>query len=267
MARLFQNILLTLYDRVRATGVLNTSAGRAAFEYAYNMYKVRYEARDIALLRPYVQPDTWVIDVGANIGFFTQRFAHWVSGSGRIIALEPEPSNARQLQRRLTQARLAQQVECIQAAVSDVPGEALFTLNPAHPGDHKLDTGSGQGILVPVTTIDTLVSERDTPPVSLIKVDVQGAEMHVLRGAEHTLQTQHPVLYLELDDQGLRQFGSHAAALLEWCVSYGYALHIISQQTISPPLSIEAVIQRAHEQGYIDVLLLDAAAAGTARPT
>jgi FkbM family methyltransferase len=256
MARAIQNILLGLYDRVRATGVLNTPAGRAAFEYAYNMYKVRYEARDIALLRPYVQPDTWVIDVGANIGFFTQRFARWVSGAGRVIALEPEATNARQLQRRLSQAGLSQAVECMQAAVSDTPGEALFALNPAHPGDHKLATGGGQGILVPVTTIDTLLAERQTPRVSLIKVDVQGAEMHVLHGAEHTVQTQHPVLYLELDDSGLHQFGSSAAALLEWCLARGYAAHIIAQQTISPPLSIEAVVQHTHEQGYIDVLLL-----------
>jgi FkbM family methyltransferase len=260
MARVLQNLLLSLYDRVRATGVLNTSAGRAAFEYAYHMYKVRYEARDMALLRPYVAPDTWVIDVGANIGFFTQPFAQWVSGSGRVIALEPEDTNARQLQRRLTQARLVQKVECIQAAVSDTPGEALFMLNPAHPGDHKLDTGSGQGVLVPVTTIDTLVAERQTPHVSLIKVDVQGAEMHVLRGAEHTLQTQHPVLYLELDDQGLRQFGSHAGALLEWCAARGYASHIITQQTVSPPLPVETVVGHAQEQGYIDVLMLPAAA-------
>jgi FkbM family methyltransferase len=256
MPRAFQKGLLAIYDRVRATGILNTALGRMAFEYVYTQYKELYEARDIALLRPYVRPDTWVIDVGANIGFFTTRFAQWVSGSGKVLALEPETANMQQLHLKLSKARQTQFVECLQIAVSDASGEALLILNPAHPGDHKLDTGSGQGVAVPMTTIDDVLLAHNTPPVSLLKIDVQGAEMHVLRGAENTLITQHPVLYLELDDDGLYQFGSSARALLEWSVARGYLLHMIANQTISPPLTIDTVMHEERKQGYIDVLLI-----------
>src|SRR5580693_4951300 len=105
------------------------------------------------------------------------------------------------------------------AAVAEVTGEGLLEINPGHPGDHKLGT---EGVPVAMTTIDDLLAARGWPEVSLIKIDVQGAESRVLAGARRTLERFSPALFLEVDDQQLRRYGSSAAELLTSVTAQGY---------------------------------------------
>src|SRR5258708_40379671 len=81
-----QRILLALYGAVSRTGLLSTRVGRRVFASAYDLYKSRWEAAEIMALRKFVDPGTAIIDVGANIGFFTRRFAEWVRPGGIVIA-------------------------------------------------------------------------------------------------------------------------------------------------------------------------------------
>jgi FkbM family methyltransferase len=253
MAKILQASFLALYRVVNATGVLNTSWGRSTFETFYFSYKNHYEAKSIALLQHWVKPNTTVIDVGANIGFFTLQFAQWVTGKGKVIALEPEAVNYARLQRKLTRAKLRDIVEVINAAVADVTGEALLELNPLHPGDHKL---SKQGVPVTVTTIDALLSERDYPEISFIKIDVQGAEQLVLSGATETIARFQPTLFVEISDCGLRSYGSSTKALLSWCVERGYTIHLLNKNILSSPLTIEQILHFEKQRGYVDTLLI-----------
>ena len=93
MNRNFQTVLLALYRAVSSTGLLSTRPGRAMYEWSYDLYKDRFEAGPVDALRQFIKPGTTVIDVGANIGFFSRRFARWVGPGGRVIAIEPEPAN------------------------------------------------------------------------------------------------------------------------------------------------------------------------------
>jgi FkbM family methyltransferase len=249
-----QAIFLFIYRVVNATGVLNTFWGRSLFETAYLFYKTHFEAGTIGLLRNYVKPETSVIDVGANIGFFTLQFAKWITGKAKVIAVEPETLNYARLQRTLARSNLTTVVETVNAAVADTSGEALLELNPLHPGDHKLGP---QGVPVAVTTIDSLLEARGWPEISLIKIDVQGAEQRVLTGATKTLTRFQPALFVEVDDQALKKQGSNANALLKFCVDYGYLIHKLNKNTISPALTIEQILQHLKQtRGYMDVLLL-----------
>ena len=98
-----------------------------------------------------------------------------------MIAVEPEAVNFARLQHAIAEAGLTDVVETIQAAVAEVAGEGFLEVNPGHPGDHKL---GAEGVPVAMTTIDDMLAARGWPEVSLIKVDVQGAEARVLAGAE-----------------------------------------------------------------------------------
>src|SRR5262249_7918982 len=160
-------------------------------------YKDRFEAGPVQLLRRWVRPKTIVVDIGANVGFFSLQFASWVTEGGRVIALEPESVNYAGLQRAVARAGLTAVVETIQAAAADVTGQSFLQLNPGHPGDHKL---ASTGVAVAVTTLDDLLRTRGWPEVSLIKIDVQGAEAQVLAGARETLDRFRPVLFLEVED-------------------------------------------------------------------
>src|SRR5918995_3384481 len=209
--KVVQNGLLALYDAVSATQLLNTSWGRSIFEMAYWPYKRFYEAGPIAPLRQLITPGSCVVDVGANIGYFTLYFASWMQNGGKVLAIEPEAVNYARLQRAVSRAGLDSIVEIVCVAAAETVGDGLLEINPIHPGDHKLGTS---GVSVAITTIDTLLAGRGWPEVSLLKIDVQGAEARVLAGARETIDRFGPTLLIEVSDDGLRQYGSSAEELI-----------------------------------------------------
>ncbi len=253
MNTLLQDGLIGLYRLVKATGALDTAVGRRTFEAAYRIYKDRLEAGPIRILRPRVRPNTSVIDVGANIGFFTLQFATWVADGGKVIAVEPEDVNFARLQHAIAAAGLTDGVEAIRAAVADVAGEGFLEVNPGHPGDHKL---GAEGVPITITTIDEILAARGWPEVSLIKVDVQGAEARVLAGARETVERFRPTLFLEVDDQQLRRYGSSAAELLSSATALGYTIHSWAGKGVSVPLSADQALHNITSKQYDDILLI-----------
>ncbi len=248
-----QSILLRLYRAVSATGFLSGGLGRRLFDTAYERYKASFEAGAVEALRPSIGVGGWVIDVGANVGFFTERFARWVD-AGRVIAIEPEHGNFVRLTERMARAGLAGKVICVQAAVAESSGVLNLAVNPEHPGDHRLATA---GVAVQAVTIDGLLAEHGRPAVSLIKIDVQGAEARVLAGAVETLARSRPALYVEVDDAALRSQGSGAEQLLSRLEGLGYAAHRLGRS--GPPLRLsraEVIAAIARPPFYADFLFV-----------
>ena len=83
---------------------------------------------------------------------------------------------------------------------------------------------------VPAVTIDDLVTEAGTPSVSLVKIDVQGAELLVLEGAKRTLDKMRPVLFVEVDDRALGSFGASAQALVTRIEGAGYEMYELAYE-------------------------------------
>jgi len=257
MNKLMQDGLIGLYRLAKATGGLDTGPGRRLFEASYQFYKDRLEAGPIQVLRPWVRPGAWVVDVGANIGFFTRRFADWVSDGGKVIAVEPEAVNYARLRHNIAAAGLADVVETVQAAVAEATGEGFLEVNPGHPGDHRLGT-EGNGVRIATTTIDDLLAARGWPEVSLIKMDVQGAEARALDGARQALERVRPALFLAVDDRSLRRYGSSAAELLSSAAARGYAIHSRVGKGLSEPLTVERALELGETRAYDDLLLIPA---------
>src|SRR6266567_3223666 len=115
MKKLVQTTLLGVYRVVNASGILRTGPGRSLFEWGYHRYKKLFEAGDIRALASLVKPATVVIDVGANIGFFTKFFADSVSAGGKVLAIEPEQTNFRRLNQMIKKNRLKELVETFEA--------------------------------------------------------------------------------------------------------------------------------------------------------
>lgn len=249
--KMVQASLLSFYRAVTTTEVLNTVWGRTLFETTYWLYKRYCETGSIASLQKWVRPGSVVIDVGANIGYFTLPFASWIQNGGKVLALEPEALNYARLQRAVRQAGFASVVETIQVAVADASGEGLLEINPVHPGDHKLGT---KGVPVAMTTIDSLVAARGWPEVSLLKIDVQGAEARVLAGSSETIARFRPALFVEIDPEKLQHYGSNDQALLASITARGYTLHTLKGKAVSAPLSLPKAMALAKIRGYVDLL-------------
>src|SRR5262245_20823643 len=128
----FQASLLAVYRAFISTGVLQTDWGRRLFETAYWIYKRHYETGSLTWLRKSVKPGCAVVDVGANIGYFTLLFASWVGDAGKVLAIEPEALNYARLQRAVTRAGFDSVVECVRAAAADSVGAGFLELNPMH---------------------------------------------------------------------------------------------------------------------------------------
>jgi FkbM family methyltransferase len=221
----------------------------------YFIYKKHLEATNIDMLRAFVRNGTVVIDVGANVGFFTRSFAEWLE-DGVVIALEPEEQNFRLLTsacRRFPPGR----IEAIQAAASHEDGMRLLELNPLNPADHKLSTGD-TGVAIKSVSIDQLLAERDRPTVSLIKIDVQGAEVAVIRGARETIHRCRPALFVEIGENGLERYGTSIAELLGIFSDAGYVAHSMERDGLVARRSVGDVRETIAATGlaYADFLFL-----------
>ena len=248
-----QSVLLGTYARLAETRLLDNAVARRGFEGAYEAYKVVLEAGPVHHLRRHATSGSVVVDVGANIGFFTVRFARWVGPGGRVLAIEPEARNIQRLQARLERRELAGRVSVVKAAAAGAVGRAHLVVNHHHPGDHCLgDTG----VEVDVVTVDSLVA-RETGPVTLIKVDVQGAEQLVLDGAAGTIAAHRPALFIEVTAGALERFGTTARGLIDGVLRQGYTAHLLGRRGVSPALG-PAALEELHGDGYNDLLFLPA---------
>ena len=251
MLRYLQSILLVTYRIVFVRGLLRCGWGQRFFFMLYHIYKARIEAGNVEILQRWIPAGGRVIDVGANIGFFTIRFADWVGLSGQVIALEPELRNFAELERRVYQAGFANTVLLHRAVADRLDGWVRLEINPNHPGDHKI---GAEGSVVKALSVDSLclVDER---PVALIKIDVQGAEQRVLEGARGVLMRDRPKLFVELDARALSHFGTNITTVLSFLDALGYCPHSLSHCGIVP-VSRAKIDEMVSRRGYLDVLFL-----------
>lgn len=143
-----------------------------------------------AVIRRLLQPTSVCIDVGAHIGSMTHLFRQ-LAPEGAHVAVEAEPVKAAWLRKAFPDLTIAE------TAVSDSEGEVTFYENLDRPGFSSLSARAGrvQEITVPCTTLDKLLAERDR--VDLMKIDVEGFELNVIRGAREVIARLKPILIFE----------------------------------------------------------------------
>jgi FkbM family methyltransferase len=139
-----------------------------------------------------------VYDLGANVGFYTLLAAKLAGPTGRVVAFEPVPRNLGYLRRHLA-LNQCENVSVVAAAVSDRSGTARFRDGPAHTvGTLARDE---RGYDVQVVALDDYCA---APAPRVIKIDVEGAEADVLRGAARVLREARPIVLLSTHSTALR---------------------------------------------------------------
>jgi FkbM family methyltransferase len=188
-------------------------------------------AESMALLS-LVRPGMTFVDAGANLGYYSVLLAQSLQPSGQIYAFEPEPRNhlvasANALLTRQVAPQTAP-TEVFATALTDQVGTARLNLFGQNLGFHSLVYGSREAAgfsVVPTTTLDTLRWSGDGPApvgrrVDLIKADVQGSELPLLRGAERTVAEDRPILCLEFEPYLAGP--EPCVALVEWLQARRY---------------------------------------------
>jgi len=175
-------------------------------------------------------PEDVVFDIGASIGLMTV-FAAAAAPLGRVCAFEPDPATARRLARNVRLNRLSN-VEIVSWAVGE--REERTTLFTDGPGGNAPTLRRQQGregtpsgtVEVPVRTLDTALLEGALPHPSVLKIDIEGAEILCLRGAERLLSGRFGIrpriLFLEVHPAYLPAFGATAAEVTGLVEALGY---------------------------------------------
>ena len=150
-----------------------------------------YEPEQTQLFQQRVPAGSVVFDVGAHVGYYTVLSAVLTCPEGRVFAFEPNPANHSFLQRHVALNRLGN-VTIENAAAADRNGTAPFAFGTGS-GTGRLD--SGGTLHVRTVRLDDFCSEHGVHP-QFLKIDVEGAELDVLRGAAATITANHPVIFL-----------------------------------------------------------------------
>jgi FkbM family methyltransferase len=195
------------------------------------------ERNEISFILSVLEPGMIFFDVGANAGVFAISAAKKIGGNG-VFAFEPCSSTCELLKRNLLLNRLAD-VNVVQMALGDSVGVGMLQVNaPGKDGLNTLGQATHPGSKVVgqesvrITTADVFMKDHKIPRVDVMKVDIEGAELMMFRGARELLErADAPVILYEGFGFLTRGFGYHPVEILWFLESFGYSLFALNSET------------------------------------
>lgn len=190
----------------------------------------RYEPAEIAVLKPLLESCRTILDVGANIGWFSLWFAQQ-RPAAQIHAFEPLPDNYRFLVRNINTNQLSERITAYQYGLSDQVGTFDFYSYPTGSTNASMVNVSGAGnavsVMIPTMTLDEWVLDMGTVP-DFIKCDVEGAEWLVFQGGQATLTRHRPIVFTEMLRKWSKPFGYHPNDVISLFERLGYYCYAIN---------------------------------------
>lgn len=171
-----------------------------------------------------------VIDLGANVGYYTLLASEKVGEAGRVFAFEPDPLCYGLLEKNVAINRCVN-VVTVNKAVSDRSGNGSLFLGAKNKGGHSLCASEevGRSIRIVMTSLDDYFRDQDLC-IHLIKMDIQGAELAALRGMRRILETSEDLaIVVEFWPAGISRFGDAPADFIRMLLAYGFRFHGIKK--------------------------------------
>jgi FkbM family methyltransferase len=216
------------------------SVGNKVYQHAFPIYRLLYTAYKAGadrverqLLRKVLFPGAIVVDAGANIGIYSQFLSRCVGPAGSVHAFEPSPDNFKRLR---AATRKLPNVHALQAALGERSGDSELYLSDTLNIDHRTYAASGNARrAVPIQMVALDDYFKPGHRVDLIKMDIQGYELHASRGAKRVLQENPDIsLLLEFWPAGLEQAGVHWEELVQMLQGFGMELALVRTGGLVP---------------------------------
>lgn len=203
-----------------------------------------YEPFETQLFRETIKKNMVVIDIGANIGFFTVIAAQRVGVSGSVFAFEPEPTNFGFLKKTCEKNHF-KQVILDQRAISDTQGSSNLFITPENTGAYSLvdNRKTGSSISIKTETLDRVLASHSISSVDIIKMDIEGAEFNALKGMQTIINSSPDVImFTEFFPKAIRRFGNDPLTFLAMLQTLGFTLSIIDEdeKRLKPIQSIDS---------------------------
>jgi FkbM family methyltransferase len=215
-------------------------AGNEVYEHAFPIYRPLYAAykayadrAERELLRQVLSPGAVVVDAGANIGIYSQFLSRCVGTTGVVHSFEPSPENFERLRsatRRFSNVRLSQ------SAVGEHSGNSELYLSDKLNVDHRAYmTGGDSRRTIPIEMVALDNYFKPGERVDLIKMDIQGYELHAFQGATRVLTDNPDIkILLEFWPYGLKQAGANWIDVITALERRGMVIQQVSSGGLIP---------------------------------
>lgn len=213
-----------------------------------------HEPFETELVKKEIRKGDVVLDIGANIGYYTLIFAKLVGEEGKVFTFEPDPDNFALLKKNV-KINGYQNVILVQKAVSNKTAMIRLYLSEDNKGDHRIyDSHDGRkSIKIEATRLDDYFTNYNGR-INFIKIDIQGAESGALQGMSNLLKNNKSVkIVTEFWPIGLKRFGTNPKEYLKLLIKYCFKLyHIAEQEKKIEPVNIALSYSKILDKYYPD---------------
>jgi FkbM family methyltransferase len=212
-----------------------------------------------------------VLDIGANVGSHTTFLSRLTRATGRVLSFEPVPQSFRQLEKNIRRKGRFGNVTASQLAIGSPrePGGSVLMQAPGtelthaalarHAANAWADADTVQSFTVKISSVDAEAASHRLFRVDFIKVDVEGAELEVLRGARRTIERHQPLIYCEIYNEWARSFGYSPTDLFSYLGDLGYVGARIFQEDRVRAIRIGEAVPAEFFDASADALFFGAA--------
>lgn len=192
-----------------------------------------YEKETVELINHLLEPGMVVIDAGAHIGQYTILFSKLVTTTGRVYSFEPDPDTFIQLLENI-EINNANNVVVNNFALSDLAGTGTLFISDSSriPGGSSLKPQKGFDggkVDVKIITLDEYAKNIGLNRLDLIKADIEGAELLLLKGGEGLINKFKPLIIMELSSHLTLPFGYKKEDVYNMLISQGYFIYKIEK--------------------------------------
>jgi len=198
-----------------------------------------------------------VLDIGANIGFFSVFFSKWVGDTGRVLAFEPEPNNREFIRANLSN-NSRHNVTVFSTAVSDKAGETTFYVDPAFWGVHSLGrknvANSAVEMQVETVALDEFLPAKLGKSERFVaKLDTQGAEPLIFKGGERMFRDRCKLLAFEYWPFGVKTMGFEPEDSIKMLYDLGFSLSTVPKKEKFKTFQMDDLIARLQAKNMGDM--------------
>jgi FkbM family methyltransferase len=220
-----------------------------AYRFAYGIFKAYADRAERKLLQKVLFPGAVVVDAGANIGIYSEFLSRCVGRNGVVHSFEPCPDNFMRLRSAM---RKLPNVHLCPAAVGQHSGETMLYVSDKLNVDHRAYVTEGnarRALQVEMVALDDYFKPGER--VDLLKLDVQGYELHALQGAKRIVNENREIkLLLEFWPHGLKQAGANWGELIEMLEGFAMNIKFVRADSLTP---FEARKVRTDANWYINL--------------
>lgn len=213
---------------------------RARFLWRAYRARLQDQATELALIRRHIRSGDLACDVGAHKGSYLYWMSRW---AGRVVAFEPQPELAGYLRQAATRLGLSN-ITVEQMAVAEQSGVLdLYIPTPRSPEASLSPIEGASTLRVPVVALDAYFPEVER--VAFLKVDVEGVELDVFRGAERILTQDRPAMLFECEQRHLRR--GTVFDCFRYLEARGYRGFFIDGRTARPVADFDPALHQSQE--------------------